>query len=228
MGIVAWTFTKSDIWLRLTRSATAVYPTADSPAGCTTGTLCISRLREMFTLEMDPRTPLLDPRSSTGQVGRSCLLDPLLLLPHFMSLQKERLDLPFVAASRQFPIPQRPASVTAALWSAWSSYPQTTHLKLCWVRRLARSTSCQRRHSWEEYAARTVWAAIPCLAAAQASCSGICPSWEAYRYAFMERAWKRMEASTLILINESGIRMILDQFIDRPVDLLLDMTAQAL
>jgi len=44
----------------------------------------------------------------------------------------------------------------------------------------------------------------------------------------MERAWKRMEASTLILINESGIRMILDQFIDRPVDLLLDMTAQAL
>ncbi len=126
MGIVAWTFTKSDIWLRLTRSATAVYPTADSPAGCTTGTLCISRLREMFTLEMDPRTPLLDPRSSTGQVGRSCLLDPLLLLPHFMSLQKERLDLPFVAASRQFPIPQRPASVTAALWSAWSSYPQAS------------------------------------------------------------------------------------------------------
>ena len=106
--IVAWAFTKSDIWLRLTRSATAVYPTADSPAGCTTGTLCISRKREMFTLEMDPRTPLLDPRSSTGQVGRSCLLDPLLLLPHFMSLQKERLDLPFVAASRQFPIP--PAS----------------------------------------------------------------------------------------------------------------------
>jgi len=68
--IVTWAFTKSDIWLRLTPSATAVYPTADSPAGCTTGTLCISRLREMFTLEMDPRTPLLDPRSSTGQVGQ--------------------------------------------------------------------------------------------------------------------------------------------------------------
>ena len=66
----------------------------------------------------------LDRRVST--------LDPLLLLllPHIMSLQKERLDLPFVAASRQFPIPQRPASVTAALWSAWSSYPQTTHLKV--------------------------------------------------------------------------------------------------
>ncbi len=31
-----------------------------------------------------------------------------------------------------------------------------------------------------------------------------------------------------ILINESGIRMILEQFIDRPVDLLLHMTAQAL
>ena len=31
-----------------------------------------------------------------------------------------------------------------------------------------------------------------------------------------------------ILINESGIRMILDQLLDRPVDLLLDMTAQAL
>src|SRR6266566_8911278 len=44
----------------------------------------------------------LDRRVST--------LDPLLLLllPHIMSLQKERLDLPFVAASRQFPIP--PAS----------------------------------------------------------------------------------------------------------------------
>src|SRR6266567_6271007 len=41
---------------------------------------------------------------------RISMLDPLLLLllPHIMSLQKERLDLPFVAASRQFPIP--PAS----------------------------------------------------------------------------------------------------------------------
>ncbi len=37
-----------------------------------------------------------------------------------------------------------------------------------------------------------------------------------------------MEASALILINESGMRMIFDQFIDRPVDLLLDVTAQAL
>ena len=37
-----------------------------------------------------------------------------------------------------------------------------------------------------------------------------------------------MEANVEILINESGMRMIFDQFIDRSVDLLLDVTAQAL
>jgi hypothetical protein len=140
--IVAWTFTKSDIWLRLAPSATAVYPTADSPAGCTTGTLCISRKREMFTLEMDPTTPVLDPRSSTGQEGRACSILCCCCCFHTSCRFKRSALTSLLSRQAASSLsPQRPASVTAALWSAWSSYPQTTHLKVCWLRRLARSTS---------------------------------------------------------------------------------------